>query len=106
MRLGRNIAHDENNYKDPTVFKPERFIEREGYTPELDPHAFVFGFGRRRCPGEGLADANIFIAMAMSLAVFNIEKAKDEKGKEIIPTIDFLSGTVWYGSDIIRTAHD
>jgi len=89
-----NIAHDENNYKDPMVFKPERFIKREDYTPELDPHEFVFGFGRRRCPGEGLADANVFIAMAMSLSVFNIEKAKDENGNEIIPSIDFLSGTV------------
>jgi hypothetical protein len=43
-------------------------------TPDSDE--VVFGFCRRGCPGEGLADANVFIAMAMSLPVFNIEKAK------------------------------
>ncbi|KAK2466588.1 hypothetical protein APHAL10511_001450 [Amanita phalloides] len=89
-----NIAHDENNYKDPMVFNPDRFIAREGLTPELDPHDFVFGFGRRRCPGDSLADANTFIVMAMTLSVFNIQKAKDANGHEITPKIEYQTGTV------------
>ena len=88
------------------VFNPDRFIEREGFTPEIDPHEVVFGFGRRRCPGEGMADANVLIAMAMSLSVFNIEKAKDENGDEIIPKIDFSPGTVWYARTIVCMGYD
>lgn len=60
----------------------------------MDPHEFVFGFGRRKCPGQELADANVFIAMAMSLAVFNFRPVKDENGVEIKPKAEFDSGTV------------
>lgn len=88
------------------VFNPERVIERAGYAPELGRYAFAFGFGRRRCPGEGLADANVLMATATSLSIFYIAMAKDQNGTEIVSNIDFLSGTTWYASDIICTARD
>jgi cytochrome P450 len=42
------ITRDEEMYPDPSEFRPERFL---GPSPQLDPHKFVFGFGRRACPG-------------------------------------------------------
>jgi cytochrome P450 len=42
------IARDEDIYPDPVEFRPERFL---GPSPQVDPHKFVFGFGRRACPG-------------------------------------------------------
>lgn len=43
------MANDENIYPNPTEFLPERYL---GSSPQLDPHKFVFGFGRRVCPGK------------------------------------------------------
>jgi cytochrome P450 len=43
-----SIARDGDIYPDPLEFRPERFL---GPSPQVDPHKFVFGFGRRACPG-------------------------------------------------------
>ncbi|KAL4898353.1 cytochrome P450 [Aspergillus ambiguus] len=66
------FLHDPEVYHDPMTFKPERFL---GSTPEPDPRKFAFGFGRRVCPGKALAEANAFLAVAMSLSVFRIQDA-------------------------------
>ncbi|KAF3191324.1 hypothetical protein TWF225_001465 [Orbilia oligospora] len=71
------FSQDPNTYSEPHLFKPERFL---GPGPvERDPYTFVFGFGRRICPGRRLADASVFIALAQSLAVFDIKKPIDPK---------------------------
>ena len=87
------------NYADPMAFNPDRFYRsHHGDRDEdvHDPQAFAFGFGRRKCPGVELADANVFIMMAMSLAAFDLCKATDEAGIDIIPPAEFISGTVRY----------
>lgn len=96
------MSRDPNNYPDPETFNPDRFAFTSSdprgvprFNSPMDPHDFVFGFGRRRCPGQELADANIFIAMAMSLAVFDILPMK-EGGLERPPVAEFISGTVRY----------
>ncbi|CAG8888273.1 unnamed protein product [Penicillium egyptiacum] len=66
------FMHDPNRYCDLMRFHPERFLSIGDHNPEPDPHLFVFGFGRRKCPGNILADATIFLTMSQSLAVFNI----------------------------------
>ncbi|KAG1880396.1 cytochrome P450, partial [Suillus tomentosus] len=43
-----SISQDEKMYPDPLEFRPERFL---GSSPQLDPRKFIFGLGRRRCPG-------------------------------------------------------
>ncbi|KAI1321957.1 cytochrome P450 [Xylariaceae sp. FL0255] len=67
-----HFTHDPDVYHDPGVFKPERFLHGDAYEPEPDPGKFVFGFGKRKCPGMNLAYHTIFLAMAKSLAVFSI----------------------------------
>ncbi|TFK32637.1 cytochrome P450 monooxygenase [Crucibulum laeve] len=88
------ISQDESHYSTPASFMPERFLSDDGHIPELDPRRYVFGFGRRRCPGIELADTSVFIAMAMSLSVFVLGKAKDQDGFEITPELKPTSGTV------------
>lgn len=39
-------------YSEPFVFNPDRFIDSKSHKAELDPAAAVFGFGRRICPGK------------------------------------------------------
>lgn len=89
----RKVSQDATHYTDPETFRPERFL---GNSPELDPHSWAFGFGRRRCPGIEMADASVFIAVAMILAVFNVGPIMDSKtGISEIPVHAYGTGTVW-----------
>ena len=81
-------------FKDPKEFRPERFL---GEKPEYDPHDVAFGFGRRICPGKELADASIFMSIAMTLSAFRISKARDESGRVIEPVCDYCAGIIRYG---------
>ncbi|GES60447.1 cytochrome P450 [Aspergillus terreus] len=84
------FLHDPAVYHDPMTFNPERFL---GSTPEPDPRKFAFGFGRRVCPGKVLAEANAFLAVAMSLAVFRIRDAK-QNGRKIDGYPDVTAGVI------------
>ena len=79
------MMHDPEVYPNPMEFQPERFL---GETPAPDPHALVFGFGRRVCPGRFLADNTLFLSVAQSLAVFNISGAKQGGVEVTIPQFD------------------
>ncbi|KAF9245654.1 cytochrome P450 [Melanogaster broomeanus] len=64
------MTHDDVRYPDPNDFKPERFLNSDG-TLNDDAVGYVFGFGRRICPGRHFADAS---AIASVLAVLKIER--------------------------------
>lgn len=86
------FASDPAVYPDPKSFKPERFL---GPNEALSPYSYIFGFGRRICPGRLLADSSMFLTVAQTLAVFDIQKAVDEKtGKVIEPVIGARPGLV------------
>lgn len=42
-----NMAHDSKIYHEPMKFMPERFLSTGNSQPEMDPHKYCFGFGRR-----------------------------------------------------------
>ncbi|KAL7952661.1 cytochrome P450 [Trichoderma compactum] len=76
--------------KDPDRFDPDRY---DGQTKtsaeyaasseyELRDH-YVFGAGRRICPGIHLAEREMFLGTAKLLWGFNIEQARDEMGNVI-----------------------
>lgn len=75
------------------TFKPERFLGVDGREPEIDPHALVFGFGRRICPGRFLADNTVYLSIAQSLTVFDIGKAV-ENGVEVEVKPEFQPGVI------------
>ncbi|KAH7886701.1 CyP450 monooxygenase [Phlebopus sp. FC_14] len=87
------IGHDESNYEDPHTFNPSRFLTQEGKLNDDNVH-YVFGFGRRICPGRYLAEASLWIAIASVLAVFQIRKAKNELGEDIDVRPRFTTGQV------------
>ncbi|KDQ12551.1 hypothetical protein BOTBODRAFT_34288 [Botryobasidium botryosum FD-172 SS1] len=85
--MSRNEAH----YEDPNRFWPERFLD-PGLAPgkhALDPRLYIFGLGRRQCIGKHFAEASLFLTFASVLATFDIAKARDESGREIVPEVDF-----------------
>jgi fumagillin biosynthesis cytochrome P450 monooxygenase len=80
------MTHDPSVYKDPEVFNPSRYL---GKHPKPDPRSYIFGFGRRVCPGRHLASNNVLLACALILATCKISKARSSDGKEIIPLVEF-----------------
>jgi len=85
------MSQDANRYPDPLSFKPERWIPGEASiaVPALRPQEYVFGFGRRVCPGQNWAEHIVFLAIASILATFNIEKKIGSDGEPIPPNDHF-----------------
>lgn len=46
---------------------------------------FVFGAGRRICPGMNIADRSLFLAISRLLWAFRFDKAVDGNGRDIVP---------------------
>ncbi|GJJ06166.1 hypothetical protein Clacol_000355 [Clathrus columnatus] len=90
------MTRDKKYFPDPDVFRPGRFLS--GELPEsrvVDPLQTVFGFGRRSCPGQRVAEPSLFLAITMVLLTFNITKAKDPNtGEDITPVIETTPGLV------------
>ena len=107
----RAITHDEELYPDSFTFDPSRHL---GDKPQTDPFKFVFGFGRRICPGNWshvfsrysftyravkgayLAEMSLFLNICNVLSVFNISKPLDANGVEVEPEEKWTTGiTTW-----------
>ncbi|KAF9063633.1 cytochrome P450 [Rhodocollybia butyracea] len=86
------LASGEDDIHDSTAFYPERFLDSTSKTP--DPGAYVFGFGRRVCPGKHLAESSLFILIATMLCCFDIRLPLDRSGHEIPIDPKFYFGFV------------
>ncbi|CAL1708143.1 unnamed protein product [Somion occarium] len=56
---------------DPGRFDPERFLNSSN---AQNPYEYIYGFGRRICPGRHLADNFLFLFAVNTLAFFNIDQ--------------------------------
>ncbi|KAK7044190.1 hypothetical protein VNI00_007910 [Paramarasmius palmivorus] len=83
-----SIALTPNCQYDPHEFIPERFLDSSAEIP--DPFAYLFGFGRRVCPGKVLGQNSIFIFIASILATFDISFTPGREKQEP----KFLGGVV------------
>ncbi|KAK1433450.1 hypothetical protein QVD17_10360 [Tagetes erecta] len=71
------IHHDPNLWIEPEKFNPERFEGLEGKA--RDGFRFMpFGFGRRSCPGEGLAMRLVGFTLALLIQCFDWERVGEE----------------------------
>ncbi|KAG2336897.1 cytochrome P450 [Suillus weaverae] len=88
------ISRDEKRYPEASRFMPDRFIDANGTLTDDNPAEYIFGLGRRRCPGRYVADASAWSAIATMLATVDISSAKDDQGKTIDFTPKFMLGVV------------
>ncbi|KIK58930.1 hypothetical protein GYMLUDRAFT_202199 [Collybiopsis luxurians FD-317 M1] len=91
------IFHDPQRHRNPEEFRPERF-DPNGENEE-NLVEFVFGYGRRSCPGYYYAQPSVFLNIAPVLAAFNISPLKDEHGNLQVPPLDFDFGHVRMPAD-------
>ncbi|KAL3702776.1 hypothetical protein TMatcc_000088 [Talaromyces marneffei ATCC 18224] len=103
------LNHDENHYRNPEVFDPERFYNNKEKVPLAHEYMnkqdynsrdhYSYGAGRRFCTGIHLAERDMFIAMAMLLWAFNFEKPVDPTTglamePDLSPDTGFIEGLV------------
>ncbi|KAF2111242.1 cytochrome P450 [Lophiotrema nucula] len=87
------FTHDPAVYLEPMKFNPDRHITTRSHPAEPDPRNYIFGYGRRICPGRYVADNALFITIAQSLAVFDV-KAPEVDGKVTMPAVKFEPGAI------------
>ncbi|KAG1745498.1 cytochrome P450 [Suillus paluster] len=90
------IARDEKRYPEPSRFMPERFMDVNGALTDDDPAEYIFGLGRRGCPGRFTADSSVWSAIVTMLATVDFSLAKDDQGKVIDFTPQFTTGLTQY----------
>ncbi|KAK7002188.1 O-methylsterigmatocystin oxidoreductase [Favolaschia claudopus] len=94
----RAMSLDESVYSSPEVFYPERFLPKPMGRGE-PAFASLYGFGRRICSGQHLADQSLWIAIASILATCTISNAIDENGNPIIPEHSMSDGVSSHPND-------
>jgi Cytochrome P450 len=96
----RAIHRDPELYPEPEEFNPNRWLDpkyptfREPLTqyPNLANYS-MFGFGRRICPGQNIAERSLHILTARMLWACNLSHKLDAQGNEIpIPEYDYQPG--------------
>jgi cytochrome P450 len=77
------ISRDPEVYPEPDAFKPQRWINDQGRLRD-DLTFFVFGFGRRVCPGQHIASRSVFINSLLIFWAFQLSldptKLQDDMG--------------------------
>ncbi|KAG6626454.1 cytochrome P450 81C13-like [Carya illinoinensis] len=70
------VHRDPKQWEEPNSFKPERF---EGFSGEREGFRFFpFGIGRRACPGAGLGQRVILLALGALIQCFDWERLDKE----------------------------
>ncbi|KAK0458977.1 cytochrome P450 [Desarmillaria tabescens] len=85
-----SMHHDPDEFPDPYVFRPERFLPSGGAVENdlLTEGHYGFGFGRRKCPGQYLGSKTIWIGLTRLLWAFDIQPGLDKDGKPVIISPD------------------
>ncbi|KAJ7282318.1 putative monooxygenase [Mycena rebaudengoi] len=91
-----HMLHDPDVFPDPMKFNPERYKNLDSEMEKVTD--LVFGFGRRLCPGKSFGEANVFAIAATVLATCDIRPTVDEKGQDIIPDVNYSSGSISFPS--------
>nr|QNN89100.1 cytochrome P450 [Azadirachta indica] len=83
------VHMDPELWKDPEMFKPERFQQNE--EEKVGCKFIPFGSGRRQCPGAGLATRLIALLLGTLIQCFEWEKAEEGSVKIIFQPREALT---------------
>lgn len=95
-----SIHREPVRYPDAESFRPERWLE-EGWPTFKEPltqypnlqNFSAFGFGRRICPGQNIAERSLYILIARVAWACHITQKRDTKGSLLPPPpYDYVPG--------------
>ncbi len=65
------INHDEKHFPEPDKFDPGRHLDQDG-SYRRNERVVLFSVGKRRCPGEQLARAELFLFLTSTVQQFRL----------------------------------
>jgi cytochrome P450 len=71
-----SIHRNPRDFPDPDQLRPERFLDERRPFPNKKGHS-AFGWGRRQCSGQPLAEQGLFLTFARLLWAFEMRPALD-----------------------------
>lgn len=74
-----SLFHNPDVWKDPEVFRPERFLVEDGKKAVKPEYLIPFSYGKRSCPGEVIAVMEIFFYYTTILQHFTISVPAGKK---------------------------
>ncbi|KAL4249132.1 cytochrome P450 family protein [Abortiporus biennis] len=90
-----SMLNDPEDYPEPEVFNPDRFLKDGVINPAVrDPASITFGFGRRVCPGKAFSINSLLLQFASILQVFDVRVKTDEDGNPMDLNIPMTTGLV------------
>ena len=99
----KNIFFKDKIFPDAANFKPERFLTADGKSIE-EPREFIpFSIGRRRCPGETLAKAQLFLITAILLQKFEFSCTNSHKPPCSAPLAGFTQSPMAFQAVVKMT---
>ncbi|PNS18366.1 3-hydroxyphenylacetate 6-hydroxylase [Sphaceloma murrayae] len=81
------IHRHEREFPEPDEFRPERYLHGLQFSYPNSRGHNAFGWGRRQCSGQPLAEQSLFSSIARLLWAFEILPGLDEKGDVVKPDI-------------------
>jgi len=82
------IHHDPRYWKDPLVFDPERFYDKENNKCLINSNLIPFGTGKRTCLGQPLAEKELFLFFVGLMKAFKYEVSPENP----LPEWGFAAG--------------
>lgn len=87
------IHHNDREFPEPDRFNPMRFMDGPDARPFPGERGYMtFGWGRRSCAGQYLAEQGTYLSVARLVWGFRVQPAIDETTKEEIP-VDIFNYT-------------
>lgn len=90
--MGRN----ENDYDRPDLFNPDRFLKNGKINTDNAPNPFdyVFGFGRRSCPGKHIGLSMVYLTAASLATIYDWTEPLGDDGIPINQPLQNFESTV------------
>lgn len=106
------LSQDPDRYENPDVYDPDRWLNEASPNyraplteyPRLKGH-HIFGRGKRVCPGQDLAEAELIVMCGNLLKYFKLAPAVDARGEVVWPdpdkwTTDVIGGPLPFECEI------
>ncbi len=93
MYFNYGMNMDDELFPECDAFKPDRFLDEDGLFQRDERNVF-FGLGKRRCPGELLARAELFLFLASLMQQFRLLPASGQTKEDL--SMEAVPGLVFY----------